>query len=576
MAEAANLSVSITGDASGLISSVNAARSAIADLNASGAKIMDEFNGKEAKIKLSAVDNTAAGVASARANINSLKDKTVTVSVRYSVSGMPRLAHGTKNAREGLAVINDEKGARDPRELVESRGRLMMFSGRDVIVPLAKGDKVYTSEETRAIMSGLGLPHYASGKNNADFEAKKSDFTHYKRTNNVSAGEELSWWNGLLEQFMYDGEAVKEIQEEIFSAQQKINKELKQSNEKALADYKKSSDAWIKYQTEVNDMSVAEQIASYKRQIENYNGMVSQMVASTEYSSEELKEIWDDFYSYKSGVDLKIGKLENEQSHDVYEKWQSDAKNWKKIRDTYDDWEEAGDSPIKFYERSIERIKEMYDGGFIDWQEYRDDTMDAELNLYKAKTDALDELLSDRRDYIKNMKAQFDSEEKSLSEKWEVEDRNASKADISRQLEIFEGAVTQRGIDKYKSLQEEMKKIRREEEMYRLQKSHSETIARLEDDYAEIEANKKYLLASIEQSGLSIEDIVNSVNSDMKSMENTVETLLKQAISAIKSIRVNSSSYSDNRNISISAGSDDIVDALKNRVGISIARGIYH
>ena len=112
--------------------------------------------------------------------------------------------------------------------------------------------------------------------------------------------------------------------------------------------------------------------------------------------------------------------------------------------------------------------------------------------------------------------------------------------------------------------------------MYRLQKSHSETIARLEDDYAEIEANKKYLLASIEQSGLSIEDIVNSVNSDMKSMENTVETLLKQAISAIKSIRVNSSSYSDNRNISISAGSDDIVDALKNRVGISIARGIYH
>ena len=450
MAEAANLSVSITGDASGLISSVNAARSAIADLNASGAKIMDEFNGKEAKIKLSAVDNTAAGVASARANINSLKDKTVTVSVRYSVSGMPRLAHGTKNAREGLAVINDEKGARDPRELVESRGRLMMFSGRDVIVPLAKGDKVYTSEETRAIMSGLGLPHYASGKNNADFEAKKSDFTHYKRTNNVSAGEELSWWNGLLEQFMYDGEAVKEIQEEIFSAQQKINKELKQSNEKALADYKKSSDAWIKYQTEVNDMSVAEQIASYKRQIENYNGMVSQMVASTEYSSEELKEIWDDFYSYKSGVDLKIGKLENEQSHDVYEKWQSDAKNWKKIRDTYDDWEEAGDSPIKFYERSIERIKEMYDGGFIDWQEYRDDTMDAELNLYKAKTDALDELLSDRRDYIKNMKAQFDSEEKSLSEKWEVEDRNASKADISRQLEIFEGAVTQRGIDKYK------------------------------------------------------------------------------------------------------------------------------
>lgn len=576
MAEAANLSVSITGDASGLIDSLNSANAAIANLNSTAGKIMNDFGGKEAQIKISASDNTAAGVNSARANINSLQDRTVTISVRYNVSGMPKLASGTRSAREGLAVVNDERGVGDPRELIEHNGRLMMFSGRDVIVPLSKGDRVYTAEETKSIMTGLGLPHYASGKNNEWFELEKADFNHYKKTHNMSPAEELEWWNRLMEQFSYDSEAVKEIQEEIFAAQQKIWKAQKQESETALSDYKKHSDAWIKYQTEVNDMSAEEQIDAYRRQLYNYNAMVSEMVSSTLYSADEIKEIWDDFYEYKAGVDLKIGKLENERNYAVYQKWQSDAKNWKNIRDTYDDWEEAGDSPVKFYERSIERIQQMYDGGFVGWQEYRDDSMEAQLNLYKAKMDEVDKLLDSQKNYISSMKQQFADEEKALSEKWETEDRSASKAEISHQLEIYKGAVTQRGMDKYKSLQEEMKKIRREEEMYRMQKTHTETLSDLEESYDIIEANKKYLLAEIEKSGINIEDIVSEVNRDIKSMESTVASLFAQTINAIKAIKISSSSYSDNRNISISGNSADIIDALKNRVGLSISHGNYY
>lgn len=583
MAEAANLSVSITGDASGLIDSLNSANAALANLNTSAGTIMNDFNGKEAQIKISALDNTAAGVNSARANINSLSDKTVTISVKYNVSGMPRLASGTHSAREGLAVVNDERGVGDPRELIERDGRLMMFSGRDVIVPLSAGDRVYTAAETKSIMTGLGLPHYASGKNNEWFELEKADLTHYKKTHNMSPTEELEWWNRLMEQFSYDSEVVKEIEEEIFAAQQKIIAEQekilkaeKKANEDALSDYKRNSDAWIKYQVEVNDMGVQEQIDAYQRQLYNYNAMVSDMVVSTQYSTDEIKEIWDNFYEYKAGVDLKIGKLEKEKNYAVYQKWQSDAENWKTIRDTYDDWYEAGDSPVKFYERSIEVIQQMYDGGFVGWQEYRDDSMEAQLNLYKAKMDEVDTLLDSQKKYISNLKQQFASEENALSEKWEVQDRKASKAEISHQLDIYEGAVTQRGMDKYKSLQEQMKQIRREEEMYQLQKTHTEILSDLEENYDIIEDNKKYLLATIEKSGINIEDIVSGVNYDIKSMENTITTLFAQTISAIKSIKVSSSSYSDNRNISISGNSADIVDALKNRVGLTIAHSRYY
>lgn len=576
MSEVANLSVSITGDASGLISSLNAAEAAIGTLSASAGRVMSDFNEKEAAFKITAVDNTAAGVAAAKASINSLSDKTVTVSVRYAVSAIPRLARGTLNANEGLSVVNDEKGKNDPRELIEHNGRLMMFSGRDVIVPLSRGDKVYTADETKSIMSGLGLPHYARGKNNEMFEAAKADLNHYKKTHTMSAADELQWWNELMEQFSYDIEAVKECQEEVFAAQQKIWSAQKKESASALSDYKKQSDTWIKYQTEVGNIGVEEQIDAYKRQLQSYNEMVSKMVASTLYSSSEIKDIWDDFYEYKAGVDLKIGKLENQKNHAVYEKWQSDAKNWKNIRDTYGDWYEAGDSPVKFYERSIERIQEMYDGGFVGWQEYSDDTMTAKLNLYKAKMDDVNELLSRQKKYIQDTKERFSNEETALKNQWSSEDRREDKAETARLLKIYAGAVTERGMDKYKSLQEQMKKLQREEEMYALQKRHTETLASLEEDYGIIEANKKYLLNTIEKSGINIEDIVRGVNVDIQSMQGTITGLFAETIKAIKSIRISSNSYSDNRKISISSGMSDIVDALKNRVGLSIAHSQYY
>ena len=529
MAEAANLSVSITGDASGLINALATAQNALVTLNSSAGKIMSEFDGKNAKINITAVDNTASGVSSARASINSLKDRTVNVTVKYNVQGMPKLADGTQYAKSDLAVVNDERGVSDPRELIEHNGRLMMFSGRDVVVPLSQGDKVYTADETKAIMNGMGIPHYASGKNNEMFEIKKADLNHYKKTNDVSPTEELRLWNELMEQFSYDSEVVKEIQEEIFASQKKIWKEEKKASETALSNYKKHSDAWIKYQAQVNDMGVDEQIESYKRQLYNYNAMVSEMVTSTAYSAEEIKEIWEDFYEYKADVDLKIGKLE---------KWKSDAKNWKNIRDTYDDWDETGDSHIQFYERSIERIQKMYDGGFVGWQEYSDDTMYAVLNLYNAKIEATDALLDKQKEYINNLKEQFSSEEKALGTKWEVEDRNESKSEISHKLSIYKNAVTQKGMDTYKSLQEQMKKIKREEEMYKLQKTHTATLTSLENSYDTVEAN--------------------------------------QTISAIKSIKVSSNSYSDNRNISIRGDSRDILNALQNRVGLAVSYGNYN
>ena len=53
-------------------------------------------------------------------------------------------------------MVNDEKGISDPRELIVDKGRAFIPQGKDVLLPLSKGAKVYTASQTKAIMSGMG------------------------------------------------------------------------------------------------------------------------------------------------------------------------------------------------------------------------------------------------------------------------------------------------------------------------------------------------------------------------------------------------------------------------------------
>lgn len=96
-------------------------------------------------------------------------------------------AHGTRNAPEGLAFLNDD-GSADPRELVEHNGQFLMYEGRNVLVPLAAGDRVFTSSETKDILSGRGIPHYATGLNNDVIETEKIQSVGSSSGANVTIG----------------------------------------------------------------------------------------------------------------------------------------------------------------------------------------------------------------------------------------------------------------------------------------------------------------------------------------------------------------------------------------------------
>lgn len=114
-------------------------------------------------------------------------------------------------------MINDQPGISDPRELVQIGGKGYIFEGKDVIVPLPEHAKVYTASQTKQMMAASGIPRYASGKNNEDWENAKSDREHIRKVTYriIDPREELEWLEEMKKKFASDAEVIKEIEEQV-------------------------------------------------------------------------------------------------------------------------------------------------------------------------------------------------------------------------------------------------------------------------------------------------------------------------------------------------------------------------
>lgn len=260
---------------------------------------------------------------------NALKDKHVTYRVSYltdmfGLSGKAEgKAKGTQDFEGGLAMINDEKGKADPTELVEVNGKGYIFEGKDVVLPLPKHAKVYTAEQTKQIMSRKGVPRYAKGKNNEEWENAKADWTHYIKVNEVSAIDYLEHWDAMMRKFKGDAEVVKEIQEEIAaSTKSKWDEDIET----------------MKWYLDMGDNTEEQYFAwleAYRD--ENFEGN---------------KEYW-------RKTTLELQKWKREQSDALNEV----SEAYIEYHTAMDDWDTVGDSQLDALQRVADRQKEDVTAG---------------------------------------------------------------------------------------------------------------------------------------------------------------------------------------------------------------------
>ena len=308
----------------------------------------------------------APGVANYKGNFpSSAPTLHGTVVYKAEIQGAPK-AKGDKNFPGGMAMINDEKGTSDPRELVEYGGRGYIFEGRDVVLPLPEHAKIYTAKQTKQIMSGAGIPRYASGKNNEDWENAKSDREHIRKTsyNIIPAWEELEWLDQMKQKFASDAEVIKEIEEEIVNYTREMWSQNLESMEFAL------------------DMG-------WTSQEEYYNNLA---VYRDENFAPDTQE-WKD-------ATLKLHKYSQQLIDDANKA----SKAYIDLHASINDWGEMGTSMGAVWQTVNQRNVQAAKNGLITWEDYFDTRLDYTEQFLDGYLNYFNDWIENEKEY-NNMSA---------------------------------------------------------------------------------------------------------------------------------------------------------------------------
>lgn len=589
-------------------------------------------------------------------SIEGLSDKSAPAA-RFGSTGTfvkKKVAKGTQNFEGGLAMVNDEKGISDPRELIVDKGRAFIPQGKDVVLPLSKGAKVYTASQTKAIMNGMGIPHYATGKDNSDaFTSAKDDWTHYTKTHAVTTAQELEKWLEFQEKFKSNDKDIADIEEQIFSLTQKRTQELNNLSKSyieeraALNDWDDNGDnpidafarirdrnmaeveagrmTWEDYTTEMSSIgsTLYENMTEYSRDWlehqEKYNGMsAADYIAGIGRIQTYTEQMYaQGIISHKEYVEAK-NKLNEEyldKRKEQIEQEYNISKDYISEHTYFNDWQDNGDNPLDAYNRVMDRhreelangeltqdefdkyqselgsdmyserveqsknwleeqrkyygmtdeeyiaglkriqqyTQEYYDLGLISRKEYNENMTELNHDMFDQAGESFDDMLQQQQDYINKLRDEFSAQEQALQDSWTVEDRKADMSETQAQLDIYANAVTDRGQQKYKELQEQMKQLQRDEELYQLQVKNNATIEKLEAEYDALENSKADFIKSIATNidSIDVTGIVADITQEVSGGNDKITKTLGEIIEAIKDIKIEQQNYNNNSKITI-------------------------
>ena len=436
--------------------------------------------------------------------------------------------------------------------------------------------------------SAFSMSAYSYGVKNDLFKAKRNSFISYTKSANVPIDEQISWWENTMAEFSYDYDVIKACSEQIFKLTRSLIGDI-QNEAKTYIDERTYLNDWQSYGD--NAISAFDRIKSKNREFLNYgfityseyvdnvenagsllyNGRIKQskkwleheekynglsaddyiagLNRMAEYSKEYYNRGLISWREYSDGIsqinDMLADKVK-EKNKEIYSSWQTDADMWQNMRQTYGDWDKYGDSEEQFYKRKIERIKNFYAQGIISFDDFDIDTKNASMSLYKTQSKSIDNMLSVQYQAIKSLKAQFETDKSNLKNSWAVADRKEDIGEVSGLLGIYKYAVTTRGQEKYKELQERLKKLQREEQLYELETKNNAIIKSLEEEYRYAEANKGVLLDNLRSSSVDISSWTRALNDNVAISTANIGNTLNAILKAIGDKEINV--YNDNSN----------------------------
>lgn len=484
-------------------------------------------------------------------------------------------AGGTSHAVAGLSVVN-EKGP----ELIESQdGKYRIAQGSPALTYLHSGDRVYTAEETRRMANDIAIPGFATGK--SAFQSAKSSFTHHKNTSEVSAAEELAWWQNVLTRFANDAEAVQEAEEQIY----KLNRDLEKQS---LDDYKElinskdeQSKNWIRDQKEFNNLSVQDEIAAYERIGSRHKAMTEEMLRTVKMTAEEEKAVREDLYSFIEENEYKIAQLRKELANEELERARELSAQYIDDRFYGGDW--GTDDPISAFERVKERelanaaaagksleeteetlaqfgldmfqnsmsyseqwldeqlhygnitvqeyiegldrmkarAKEFYAAGIIDYRTYNEQLRSLDKERFDNYKSLLEQSVTD---YYNAQKEILDAEREAVERKYEQEEKAETAADRESELEelyrqesIYSGAATLEGRQKLEDIRDQIAELEKQKRQAEREEEKQAELDAIDEKATALEEEEQTILGNTSRYAREIAGILGQTNQSTSS-----------------------------------------------------------
>lgn len=419
-----------------------------------------------------AAETAALKVYSIGTAMDDINGKTTTVYYevkrKNTILDILGFADGTSSAPGGPAVVGEEG---EELQITDGAARIVGANGPE-IVNVNKGDRIYTAEETQAILRRSGrnihgiIPAYANGKVSGSIPDIPVPDTDAWKDGGKNSGKNSS------------SNSSKDDEETWFERQYKDHKHWLEMDKESTEDYLKWLDGAYKQAYEEGIIDIDEY---YKYQEEVYKG------------SQDL------FKDYLNDIDHEVSLLEGAagSSDEIIalvskamaeiEKELAAARaagldeNGDYIQYLEQQWSEYSQTVIDLREQAESESESTID----DLVEYRIDMLKKEIEVEK---EALEEKLSDLQDFYdkqrKMLQDQYD-EEKYLEEQSE---KRKSVTDIKSELAMLENDNSAWAQKRKLELQEELSDAEKELNSFERDHALDMTLDMLDEQQAAQEA----------------------------------------------------------------------------------------
>ena len=247
------------------------------------------------------------------------------------------------------------------------------------------------------------------------FEIARDNFTYRTKSSDVSIEEQMAWWQGVLQQYAYDIEAVKAAnialyelekkqQKEAEAAAKQAAKEAEKQRKQQVTDYKngiaqmEAEDArWNEVQRANGQISENDFIYSLSEKARRYRAYADEVLQIDYMTEEERLQLRQQYLEAAADAEADYAT-----QHAAYLRGRADeedaaSRQYISDRNFYDDWDAQGDSAAQAYARVDARNRQYMEDGVLSWAEYQERMRQFGKDMYADRLEASQNWIAQQR-----------------------------------------------------------------------------------------------------------------------------------------------------------------------------------